>query len=68
MSEDLHLSHKLDYPAVPFAAEENVLLLASLAAPQISGQSDRSSVDLVAVLDRCAVSRANMLKRLLYSL
>jgi len=52
MSGGLHLSHKLDFSAVAFASERQSLLLASLAAPQITGRSNRPPVDLVAVLDR----------------
>ncbi len=52
MSGGLHLSHKLDFSAVAFASERPSLLLASLAAPQITGRSNRPPIDLVAVLDR----------------
>ncbi len=52
MSGGLHLSHKLDCSAVAFASERQSLLLASLAAPQIIGRSNRPPIDLVAVLDR----------------
>lgn len=52
MSGGLHLSHKLDFSAVAFASERQSLLLASLAAPQITGRSNRPPIDLVAVLDR----------------
>ena len=52
MSGGLNLSHKLDYSAVAFASERQSLLLASLAAPQITGRSNRPPIDLVAVLDR----------------
>ena len=53
MSGGLCLSHELEVPAVPFASEQDLLLLASLAAPQMANQGDRSPVDLIAVLDRC---------------
>ena len=52
MSGGLHLSHKLDFSAVAFTSDQQSLLLASLAAPQITGRSSRPPIDLVAVLDR----------------
>ncbi|KAL0038635.1 hypothetical protein WJX79_000718 [Trebouxia sp. C0005] len=57
MSGGLHLSHKLDFSAVAFASERQSLLLASLAAPQITGRSNRPPIDLVAVLDRSGSMR-----------
>ena len=69
MSGDLRLSHTLDVSAVPFASERDLQLLASLVAPQMAEQGDRSPVDLIAVLDRClSVSTAALNSRLLHGL
>lgn len=56
MSGEISLSHKLDCSAVAFASEQDLLLLASLVAPETAGQNDRAPIDLVAVLDRCYIS------------
>ena len=53
MPGDIELTVKLDYSAVHFASEQELLLLASLVASEMDGQTDRAPVDLVAVLDRC---------------
>ena len=52
MSADLRFSYKLDYSAVQYASQRDLTMLASIVAPQISTDSDRSPIDLVAVLDR----------------
>ena len=52
MSADLQISHKLDYSAVQHDSQRDLMMLASLHAPPITTNSDRSPIDLVAVLDR----------------
>ncbi|KAL3138377.1 hypothetical protein ABBQ32_006179 [Trebouxia sp. C0010 RCD-2024] len=52
MSTDLRFSHKLDYSAVQYASQRDLIMLASITGSQIASDRQRAPLDLVAVLDR----------------
>lgn len=56
MSTDLQFSHKLDYSAVQYASQRDLIMLASITG-QTGGDRQRAPLDLVAVLDRCDCHR-----------